>query len=115
MRVQEVEKSLQCEHFGGSRGCRTDPPVFTLVDPWWTRWRGLRSRRVEAAGGLGRGRRGETAARDRASVGARRLATFRAGGVGELPLSLLLATDVEFISSSLPAFSVKNASAPICR
>lgn len=36
-RAQQVGKSLQGDRFGRGRGRRVDPPVFTLVDPWWTR------------------------------------------------------------------------------
>ena len=39
-RAWERKKCLENRGFAGSRGCRVDPPVFALVDPWWTRAEG---------------------------------------------------------------------------
>ena len=36
-RGQEVKKFLQGGRFTGTPDCRLNPPVLTLVDPWWTR------------------------------------------------------------------------------
>lgn len=48
-RAQEVEKSLQGARFAGAGGCLVDPPVFTLVDPWWTPGRRLAWMRLPEA------------------------------------------------------------------